>query len=139
MLLIYLYILFLSSLIRVSTFVIFSNALYMILCFNSIDSFLNIFEFKKYLSWKDSWLSIIQMKKLCQIRSSFISLRFRQTEKLRYKKWRFFINASNIHSQISLILLNVVSFHNLCNIVNVKIDICTVLCQKIEHRLTYTL
>ena len=32
--------------------------------------------------------------------------------------WRFFINASNIHPQIYLILLNVVSFYNLCNIVS---------------------
>ena len=33
-------------------------------------------------------------------------------------KWRFFINSSNIHHQISLILLNVhvVTFYNLCNI-----------------------
>ena len=30
-------------------------------------------------------------------------------------KRRFFINASNIHPQISLILLNVVSFYSLCN------------------------
>ena len=28
-----------------------------------------------------------------------------------------FINACNIHSQISLVLLNVVSFYNLCNVV----------------------
>ena len=32
-------------------------------------------------------------------------------------KWRFIINASNIHvhPQIALLLLNVVSFYNLCN------------------------
>ena len=30
-------------------------------------------------------------------------------------KWKFFISASNIHPQISLILLNVVSFYSLCN------------------------
>ena len=30
-------------------------------------------------------------------------------------KWRYFINTSNIHPQISLILLNVVSFYNICN------------------------
>ena len=49
-------------------------------------------------------------------------------------KWRFFINASNKHPQFSLILLNIVSFYNLCIIFAYKclkmkllIEICTVL------------
>ena len=51
-------------------------------------------------------------------------------------KWNFFINASNIHPQISLILLKVVSFYNLRNIfadkclkMKLLIDICTVSCR----------
>ena len=36
-------------------------------------------------------------------------------QKWSINKWRLFINAPNIHSQISLILWNVVSFYNLCN------------------------
>ena len=51
-------------------------------------------------------------------------------------KWKFFINASKIHPQISLILLKVVSFYNLRNIfadkclkMKLLIDICTVLCR----------
>ena len=48
-------------------------------------------------------------------------------------KWRIFINASNRHLKISLILLNVVSFYNLCNFfadkclkMKLLIDICTI-------------
>ena len=41
-------------------------------------------------------------------------LKFCQTPKTELY---IFINASNIHSQISLVLLNVVSFYNLCNVV----------------------
>ena len=48
----------------------------------------------------------------------------------------FFINAPNIHPQISLILLNVVSFYNLFNFfadkclkLKLLIDISTVLCR----------
>ena len=50
-----------------------------------------------------------------------------------------FINAPNKHPQISLILLNVVSFYNLCNIfadkclkMKLLIDICTVLCRMLK-------
>ena len=47
---------------------------------------------------------------------SSIHLRFRQTQKnWGIKKWKLFINASNTHPQISLLLLNVVSFYDLFN------------------------
>ena len=41
-----------------------------------------------------------------------VKLRFRQTQKTEV----FFINVTNINPQISLILLNVVPFYNLCSI-----------------------
>ena len=43
-------------------------------------------------------------------------LGFVKPPKLSYNKWRFFINATYIHPQISLNLLNVVSIYNLCNL-----------------------
>ena len=52
-----------------------------------------------------------QMHSLLTVLKS-LNLRFRQTQKLRYKQMEIFINAPNKHPQISLILLNVVSFYN---------------------------
>ena len=56
-------------------------------------------------------------------------------QKLRYKQMEIFINASNIHPQITLIFLNAVSFYNLFKtfcIMKLLIDIpvCTVLSNK---------
>ena len=63
-------------------------------------------------------------------------LRFRQTKKLKYKQMEIFINASNIHPQISLMLLNVLPstinvtfFEDKCFKIKLLMDICTVLCR----------
>ena len=62
-------------------------------------------------------------------------------------KWRFFIKSSNIHPQISLILLNVVPFLNICNFfadkclkMKLLIDICLYYAEsKKMHRFAYIL